>query len=128
MVQYVSNATPHADIGISYVHEVIHQKCNKYHTRLEPTKTRSSKQEEKTDDSKETGQLTWFEVPGIRRWTTPHQDIEIITTFWLLIQIVNNNKKLKICLKLCMVIKLGLSHGRIKTGKVAIMRVEELHN
>jgi hypothetical protein len=29
---------------------------------------------------KETGQLTWFEVPGIRRWTTPHQDIVIITT------------------------------------------------
>jgi hypothetical protein len=31
---YVSNATPHADLGISYVHEVIHQKCNKHHTRL----------------------------------------------------------------------------------------------
>jgi hypothetical protein len=24
--------------------------------------------------------LTWFEVPGIRRWTTPHQDIVIIAT------------------------------------------------
>jgi hypothetical protein len=24
-------------------------------------------------------QLIWFEVPGIRRWTTPHQDIVIIT-------------------------------------------------
>jgi hypothetical protein len=24
--------------------------------------------------------LTWFEVPGIRRWTTPHQNIVIITT------------------------------------------------
>jgi hypothetical protein len=32
---YVSNATLHADLGISYVHEVIHQKCNKHHTRLE---------------------------------------------------------------------------------------------
>jgi hypothetical protein len=43
MVQYVSSATLHADLGISYVREVIHQKCNKHHTRLEPTKTRSSK-------------------------------------------------------------------------------------
>jgi hypothetical protein len=32
---YVSNATLHADLGISYVYEVIHQKCNKPHTRLE---------------------------------------------------------------------------------------------
>jgi hypothetical protein len=31
---YVSNATLHADLGISYLHEVIHQKCNKNHTRL----------------------------------------------------------------------------------------------
>jgi hypothetical protein len=31
---YVSNATLHADLGISYVQEVIHQKCNKHHTRL----------------------------------------------------------------------------------------------
>jgi hypothetical protein len=31
---YVSNATLNADLGISYVHEVIHQKCNKHHTRL----------------------------------------------------------------------------------------------
>jgi hypothetical protein len=35
MVQYVSNATLHADLGISYVHEVIHKKCNKHHTTLE---------------------------------------------------------------------------------------------
>jgi hypothetical protein len=33
---YVSNATLHAGLGISYVHEVIHQKCNKYHATLEP--------------------------------------------------------------------------------------------
>jgi hypothetical protein len=32
---YVSNATLHADLGIPYVHGVIHQKCNKHHTRLE---------------------------------------------------------------------------------------------
>jgi hypothetical protein len=32
---YVSNATPHADLGISYVQDVIHQKCNKHHTTLE---------------------------------------------------------------------------------------------
>jgi hypothetical protein len=31
---YVSNATLHADLDISYVNEVIHQKCNKHHTRL----------------------------------------------------------------------------------------------
>jgi hypothetical protein len=32
----VSNATLHADLGISYVQDVIYQKCNKYHTTLEP--------------------------------------------------------------------------------------------
>jgi hypothetical protein len=32
---YVSNATLHADLVISYVHEAIHQKCNNHHTRLE---------------------------------------------------------------------------------------------
>jgi hypothetical protein len=32
---YVSNATLHADLGISYVQEVMHQKCNKHHTTLE---------------------------------------------------------------------------------------------
>jgi hypothetical protein len=31
---YVPNATLHADLGISYVHEAIHQKYNKHHTRL----------------------------------------------------------------------------------------------
>jgi hypothetical protein len=36
---YVSNATLHSDLGISYVHEVIHQKCNKHHTRLEAHET-----------------------------------------------------------------------------------------
>jgi hypothetical protein len=35
MVQYVSNATLHADLGISYVQDVVHQKCNKHQTRLE---------------------------------------------------------------------------------------------
>jgi hypothetical protein len=32
---YVSKATLHADLGISYVQDVIHQKCNNHHTRLE---------------------------------------------------------------------------------------------
>jgi hypothetical protein len=32
---YVSNATLHADLGISYVQDAIHQKCNKYHATLE---------------------------------------------------------------------------------------------
>jgi hypothetical protein len=32
---YVSNATLHADVGISYVQDAIHQKCNKHHTGLE---------------------------------------------------------------------------------------------
>jgi hypothetical protein len=40
---YVSNAALHADLGISYVQDVIHQKCNNRYTRLEPTKTRPSK-------------------------------------------------------------------------------------
>jgi hypothetical protein len=32
---YVSNATLHADLGISYVQDAIHQKSNKHHTTLE---------------------------------------------------------------------------------------------
>jgi hypothetical protein len=32
---YVSNATLHADLGISYVQDAVHQKCNKHHTTLE---------------------------------------------------------------------------------------------
>jgi hypothetical protein len=32
---YVSNAILHADLGISYVPDVIHKKCNKHHTTLE---------------------------------------------------------------------------------------------
>jgi hypothetical protein len=32
---YVSNATLHADLGISYVQDAIHQKCNKHDTTLE---------------------------------------------------------------------------------------------
>jgi hypothetical protein len=32
---YVSNAKLHADRGISYVQDAIHQKCNKYRTTLE---------------------------------------------------------------------------------------------
>jgi hypothetical protein len=32
---YVSNATLHAALGISYVQDAIRQKCNKHHTRLE---------------------------------------------------------------------------------------------
>jgi hypothetical protein len=32
---YVSNAKLHADLGISYVQDVIHEKCNNLHTRLE---------------------------------------------------------------------------------------------
>jgi hypothetical protein len=36
---YVSNATLHADLGISYVQDAIHQKCNKHHTTLETLKT-----------------------------------------------------------------------------------------
>jgi hypothetical protein len=31
---YVSNATLHADLGISYVQVVIQKKCKKHHTRL----------------------------------------------------------------------------------------------
>jgi hypothetical protein len=32
---YVFNATLHVDLGISYVQNVIHQKCNNHRTRLE---------------------------------------------------------------------------------------------
>jgi hypothetical protein len=32
---YVSNATLHIDLGISYVQDIIHQKCNNPHNRLE---------------------------------------------------------------------------------------------
>jgi hypothetical protein len=32
---YVSNATLHVDLGISYVQDVIHQKCINHHPRLE---------------------------------------------------------------------------------------------
>jgi hypothetical protein len=31
---YVSNATLHAHLAISYVQDVIHKKCNRHHTRL----------------------------------------------------------------------------------------------
>jgi hypothetical protein len=31
---YVSNATLHADLGISYIQDVNHQKCNNHHTTL----------------------------------------------------------------------------------------------
>jgi hypothetical protein len=59
---YVSNATLHADLGMSYVHEIIHQKCNKHHTRLgtheNPLLKKNFYSEKKTDDLKETGQLT----------------------------------------------------------------------
>jgi hypothetical protein len=58
---YVSNATLHADLGIAYVQDVIHQKCKKHHTALEAHETPLLKQyweEKKTDDLKETGQLT----------------------------------------------------------------------
>jgi hypothetical protein len=36
---YVSNATLHADLGISYIQDAIHQKCNNHHTRLETHET-----------------------------------------------------------------------------------------
>jgi hypothetical protein len=32
---FVSNATTlHANLGMSYLQDIIHQKCNKHHTRL----------------------------------------------------------------------------------------------
>jgi hypothetical protein len=57
---YVSNATLHADLAISYVHEVIHQKCNKHHTRLgthENPLLKTQLLRKKTDDLQEPGQL-----------------------------------------------------------------------
>jgi hypothetical protein len=58
---YVFNATLHVDLGISYVQNVIHQKCNNHHTRLETHVNPLLKKlllKKKTDDSKETDQLT----------------------------------------------------------------------
>jgi hypothetical protein len=58
---YVSNATLYADLGISYVQDVIHQKCNKHHTRLGTHENRLLKPlllREEKDDLKETGQFT----------------------------------------------------------------------
>jgi hypothetical protein len=34
ILRMIVDATLHAHLGISYVHEVIHQKCNKHRTRL----------------------------------------------------------------------------------------------
>jgi hypothetical protein len=36
---YVSNATLHADLSISYGQDVINQKCNNHHTGLETHET-----------------------------------------------------------------------------------------
>jgi hypothetical protein len=58
---YVSNATLHADLGISYVHEVIHQKCNKQHSRLgthENPLLKTLLLREENRRLKKTGQLT----------------------------------------------------------------------
>jgi hypothetical protein len=55
---YVSNATLHADLGISYVQDAIHQKYNKHHTRLGTHEDPLLKTEKKTEDLKETDQLT----------------------------------------------------------------------
>jgi hypothetical protein len=55
---YVSNATLHADLGISYVQDVIHQKCNKHHTRLEIHENPLLRTLLLRDDFKKTGQLT----------------------------------------------------------------------
>jgi hypothetical protein len=56
----VSNATLHADLGISYVQDAIHQKCNKHRTTLETHENQLLKtllvREHTTQ--KETGQLT----------------------------------------------------------------------
>jgi hypothetical protein len=55
---YVSNTTLHGDLGLSYVQDVCHQKCNKHHTTLVTHENSLLKTEKKTDDLKEAGQLT----------------------------------------------------------------------
>jgi hypothetical protein len=45
---YVSNATLHADLGISYVQDVIRQKCNKHHTTLETHENTTGKRRKQT--------------------------------------------------------------------------------
>jgi hypothetical protein len=80
---YVSNATLHADLGISYVHEVIHQKCNKHHTTPETQESPLLKRlllREENRRLKRNWPIDLIRGTGIRRWTTTHQDIVIITT------------------------------------------------
>jgi hypothetical protein len=56
---YVSNATLHVDLGISYVQDVIHQKCNKHHTTLVTHENPLLKGLLlREDDLKDIGQLT----------------------------------------------------------------------
>jgi hypothetical protein len=77
---YVSNATLHADLGISYVQD---KKCNKHHTTLETYENPlliTLLVREENRRLKRNWPIDLIEVPGIRRWTTPHLDIVIITT------------------------------------------------
>jgi hypothetical protein len=75
---YISNATLHADLGISYVQDAIHQKCNKYHTRLGTHEIPLLKTLLLGEENRQL-KRNW-PIYLIRRWTTPQQDIVIITT------------------------------------------------
>jgi cytoplasmic iron level regulating protein YaaA (DUF328/UPF0246 family) len=58
---YVSNATLHADLGVSSVQDAIQQRSNKHHNKIKTHENpllRRYWQETTTDDLKETGQLT----------------------------------------------------------------------
>jgi hypothetical protein len=73
--RYVSNATLHADIGISSVKDVIQQRSNKHHIKI---KTHENPLLE-TLLAKDNRQLkrNWPIDLRFCRWTTPHHAIEI---------------------------------------------------
>jgi hypothetical protein len=74
---YVSNATLHAALGISFVQDVIQQRSNKHHNKMKTHSQRCYWQETTTDNLKESGHFTTSKVPRFRRWMTPHHAIEI---------------------------------------------------
>jgi uncharacterized membrane protein len=62
---HVSNAKLHADLDISYVQAVIHQKCNKHHTKTETHETPLLKiLLARVERLKETGQFTDLRYRG----------------------------------------------------------------
>jgi hypothetical protein len=76
---HVSNATLDADLGISYVQDAIHQKCNKHYTAIETHENPLLETLLVREENRRLKRNRPIDL-GIRRWTTPHQDIVIFTT------------------------------------------------